>query len=167
MQKLFLIIASFAISLAAPSQLYIQSGAGFNTTGDVQITLDSTGITNNDLSADLSQCVLTFKNIGTAMLDGSGTWVVKTLVLNKPADQLSLGASLRVTNQVQLQLGMLDLGNQVLTLAPGATIEGENFSASITGPNGGVVQTTVSLNAQSAQNPGNIGAQITSGQNLG
>ena len=167
MQKILVTLILLWLGLACRSQLYVQSGAGFKTTGNVQITLDSTGITNNDASADFSQCILHFKNTGVALLDGSGTWVVKTLVLNKPAYTLKLGSPLQVTNQVQLTLGILDLNNQLLTLAPGATIEGENFSSNITGPNGGAVQTTVSLNAPLNQNPGNIGAQITSSQNLG
>ena len=153
--------------IAARSQLYIQLGAGFKTTGDVQITLDSINVANDDESADFSGSIILFKGGGNVSLGGTGLWVIKSLVLDKGTNQVALLVPIQVNSQVQFIGGKLNLNNQVLTLSPGAILQGENDTRRIIGSNGGIVQTTVSLNAPASQNPGNIGVQITSSQNLG
>jgi hypothetical protein len=72
-----------------------------------------------------------------------------------------------VNNQVSFTTGLLNLNNYNITLDAAASLSGESETSRITGTTGGYVQITSNLNAPSAVNPGNLGAVITSTQNLG
>jgi hypothetical protein len=167
MRKFIVTLLFLPLCFLGRSQLHIQSGAGVKITGDVLITFDGMDITNNDAATDFSSAVLRFKGTATTSISGTGTWVIKKLVLEKTGAQLNLAVPVQISSQLQFISGKLDLNNQVLTLAPGASMEGESENSRVTGAAGGWLQTTVSLNAPSSINPGNLGATITSSQNLG
>lgn len=87
MQKLVFTIFILLQCFLGRSQLYVQSGAGFKTTGDVQITLDGAGVTNNDASADFSNAILNFKGANSVSINGTGTWAIKKIILdNQPVN---------------------------------------------------------------------------------
>jgi hypothetical protein len=167
MRKFIVSLLFFSLCFLGRSQLHIQSGAGVKTTGDVLITLDGMDITNNDTGSDFSSAVLRFKGATTTAISGNGTWLIKKLVLEKTGAQLNLSVPVQISSQLQFISGKLDLNNQVLTIAPGAGLEGESENSRVIGATGGWLQTTVSLNAPASINPGNLGAIITSSQNLG
>jgi len=167
MKKLFIIIILFIACRLSVAQVVIQPGALVKTTNNVQIIFNNINVINNDISSDFSSSIITCKGANNALLNGTGKWVIKKLIVDKKAAKLSLGAAIQINKQLQLLSGTLDLNGQTLTLSSGATLEGENETARIIGPGGGMIQTTVSLNIPSSQNPGKLGAVISSNKNLG
>jgi len=149
------------------AQVTIQAGAIFNTTGDVNISLVNNNLVNQSSGTDLSGCVLTLSGNANSFLSGNGNWTIKKLVLNKPAAVLGLMTGITLNQQLELQAGRIDLNNQLLTLAPGATLEGENETRYVYGASGGIIQTSVMMNAPQQQNAGKLGAAISTLQNLG
>jgi hypothetical protein len=167
MKKLLIITIIFIACTQTKAQVLIQSGALIKTNSNAQIVFDNINVTNNDASSDFSSAIVTFKGATNTLLNGTGKWVIRKLVVDKKTGELDLGAALQVNNQVQLLTGRLDLNGKILTLLSGATLEGENETTRIVGPTGGMIQTTVSLNAPASQNPGKLGAVITSAKDLG
>jgi hypothetical protein len=78
-----------------------------------------------------------------------------------------LQSNIDVNGNIVFTSGLLDLNNNNITLSPSSLITGETENTRITGTNGGYVQITVSLNAPASVNPGNLGATISSTNNLG
>src|SRR5581483_2431126 len=87
--------------------------------------------------------------------------------LNKTGASLLLQNHLTINHQLLFTSGLLNLNNYHITLGAAAALSGESETSRITGTTGGYVQITSNLNAPSAINPGNLGAIITSAQNLG
>lgn len=83
------------------------------------------------------------------------------------AGTVQLQQNITVEQEFIIEGGLLDLNGDTLTFSPNGFIEGELEENRIIGPNGGVVQITRDLNAPTNRNPGNLGVQITSDQNLG
>ncbi|MBK8969114.1 MAG: T9SS type A sorting domain-containing protein [Lewinellaceae bacterium] len=109
------------------------------------------------------------------ILNGTGNQTISfdptnfyTLIINKLSGITSLGSgSVTVSNLLNLNHGKLNLNGSDIELIGNGTITGENALNYIYSTNGGVVKKTVDLNAPAAENPGNIGASITSSANLG
>lgn len=166
MKRLFFLIILFRTGTASEAQMVIQPGAQFKTTLDAQLTFDNITVTNNDASSDFSLAIVTCKGGTNTLLNGTGKWVIRKLVIDKKTGELDLGAAVQVTKQLQMVSGQLDLNGRTLTLSSGATLEGENETTRVRGTSG-VIQTTVPLNAPASSNPGKLGAVISSSQNLG
>jgi hypothetical protein len=66
-----------------------------------------------------------------------------------------------------MESGLLDLANSTLELTDGAVITGETETARVFSTGSGYLQTEASLISPSLANPGNLGALISSSQNLG
>ena len=82
--------------------------------------------------------------------------------------QIQLSQMIQVDNELQMTSGNLDLNNNDLQLgSSNGTITGESVASYIHGSSGGEVIKIVDLNAPNDENPGNIGASISSSANLG
>lgn len=99
----------------------------------------------------------------------SGNLFFYDLVINKTAstDAVKLGSNATVSNQLNMQQGDLDLNGRDMDLGTTGILVNESESNSVTGRTGGIIKATRVLNAPSANNPGGLGAVITSAQNLG
>lgn len=99
----------------------------------------------------------------------SGNLSFYDLVINKTAstDAVKLGSNATVSNQLNMQQGDLDLNGRDLDLGTTGNLVNESEANSVTGRTGGIIKATRVLNAPSADNPGGLGAVITSAQNLG
>ncbi len=143
MKPLLLFICFTWLIQSSKAQFIIQSGAQLKTKGAVHLVFKNINVINNDSLTDLSSASILFEGNNNSFIAGSGSWKVKKLVVDKASATLSLKAPLFITEQVALSGGLLDLNNQELTLSAGATLEGENEMARITGASGGYIQTTV------------------------
>lgn len=152
------------------AQMLIQSGATVTTTGSAIITLQNTGLRNNG--------TITQQAGGKFLFVGSNTDTISGTALTTTFDSLQIaktGAGKLVLQQpivanaaVKFTSGNIDLAGNILQLAPAAVLLGENTASRIVdNAQGGYVTITRALNAPSAANPGNLGAIITSTQNLG
>lgn len=167
MKKILYTTCALLFACAANAQLFIQSGAGVKTTNDVVITVEGATITNNDATTDFSGANIILKGPGNILLAGSGNWQVKNLTIDKTSGIAGLYAPVSISERLAMVKGKLDLNNYTLTLATSATIEGESEENRIIGPSGGFIEITTVLNVPANQNPGKLGAVISSNANLG
>ncbi len=130
----------------------IQNGR-FENNGDDFVAGSSTvHITGNSLTG--------FSTIG-----GTATTAFYNLTINKSSNDVRLNYDIEVEGDLQISNGNLILNNSDIIL--GGNILGEAEGKQITGTTGGTIIKTVDLNMPLGENPGNIGVEITSVENMG
>jgi hypothetical protein len=163
--QLFLFAITFPFALHA--QLAVTNGAQLKLTGDALLTLRDIDLVNN---GDFNQTAGTVRFTGTGNSSISGSQLTRIHVLQMaktgPA-QLQLQRTLNINSLLSFSSGIINLNNNNIELEPTALVSGETETSRITGITGGYVQIITNLNAPSSANPGNLGAVITSAQNLG
>lgn len=171
MKKLINITMLLLGTTTLQAQMVIQSGATFITTGSAVITLQNSGLKNNG--------TLTQQPGGKFMFIGSNTDTISGIasvasafdslqIAKTGIGKLVLQQTVVANAAVTFTSGNIDLAGNTLQLAPAAVLLGEQpASRIIDNAQGGYVTITRTLNAPTAANPGNLGAIITSTQNLG
>ncbi|MEO8406789.1 MAG: T9SS type A sorting domain-containing protein [Chitinophagaceae bacterium] len=144
----------------------INSGAAVVVTAGTQLVIHNLSLQNNGVFNQAAGTI-NFTGNNNATISGSNAPVFFTINLDKPGAGLQLQTDITVNNQVQFIDGLIDLNTHHLILDPAALLIGETESSHASGAAGGYVQITKTLNAPVADDPGNIGAIITSSQNLG
>jgi len=130
------------------------------------LVVDNLDFKNNGIFTQTAGTVKFSGTTGT-VVSGSMAPQFYNIELNKAGTSLQLQINLGITNQLLFTTGLLNLNNYNITLASAASLNGESETSRITGTTGGYVQIINTLNAPAAVNPGNLGAIITSAQNLG
>jgi hypothetical protein len=151
------------------AQLKVQSGATISCTGGAVITLNNTDL-NNDGTISLSAGQGTFVFNGNAnnTISGTSAPLFDVLQIAKTGSaKITLQQGIQIGSGITFTSGLIDLNAQNILLQPTALLNGESETSHITGTTGGYVQITNTLNAPSSVNPGNLGAVITTAQNLG
>lgn len=164
-----------AIMLAANLKLTAQgleisSGTYLVVNGSANIVLANSGITNNgQLVAGNGTVVFSGNNVtSSSFINGSASTSFYNLTLNKSSNGLQLGRSIAVSNTLLFTSGdSLYLNGYNIDLGSSGFLSGELSSRRITGRTGGYIQSTQTLNAPAAANPGNLGFRITSAADLG
>jgi hypothetical protein len=164
LQLLSLIMICFYQQMKA--QVHIAQNTFLTSSGNVFTVINSLNLENNG-TINPSTGTLKFtgaaSNItGTGLLNFYQLEVAKTNGVN-----LNLSRNIGVSQHVQFTSGLLNLNGYNVVLSPGAVLQNENETSRIIGSTGGYVATTVNLNAPSSSNAGNLGAIISSSQNLG
>lgn len=164
-KSIFYLLFLFPLSLHA--QLHVGPGANIIATNGASITVNNTGLSNSGSIAAATDAFV-FTGTSAAVVTGiASTTPLAKLIVNKSSGGIKLASNLNVTNTVQLTSGIVDLNGFNLDLGTTGVVNGESNTAYITGTTGGYVQRTVTLNAPSASNPGNLGLEITSAANMG
>jgi hypothetical protein len=168
MQRIILLVLAIASgSLAAQSQnvVKVQTGAILKTTGGATITLLDMNLDND---GTIDQSSFRFNGTANNTISGTSTPIFDLLEIAKTGSaKLSLNRGITISSSLQFSSGLIDLNNNNILLQPGALLNGESETSRIIGPTGGYVEITKNLNNPSSANPGNLGALITSTQNLG
>lgn len=153
----------------ARAQFTVQNGATVNTTGNAFITLqDIDLIIDGSIAQNPGDGIWVFTGSGDNSISGANTPFFDRLQIAKTGSaSIILLQNINITGGVLFNSGLIDLNNKNILLQPTATLNNENESGRITGSNGGYVEISANLNAPAAVNPGNLGAIITSSQNLG
>jgi hypothetical protein len=165
----FVLVLFFLPAAFAQAQLTIQNGATLSTGGNAVITLQDIDLINNGgINQQAGDGRFVFTGTGNNTLSGNGSFVFDRLEIAKisPA-KLSLSQNIDIAGGIDFTSGLIDLNGQVISLQPTALLNGENQDSRTTTNNGGYVEITSTLNAPVAVNPGNLGAVISSSQNLG
>ena len=149
----------------AKSQLN-NNGAAIVMGNGTYLVIDNLDLQNNGTFTQTAGTVQ-FTGASNTSITGAALPQFYNLALNKSAASLLLQNNISVNNQVLFTTGLLNLNNYNITLVATALLNGESETSRITGTTGGYVQITSNLNAPVAENPGNLGAVITSAQNLG
>jgi len=169
MKNIYLAFALLTSAAAtAQNTLKITGGATIKTTGGAVITVEDLHL-DNDGAINLVAGDGTFRFSGStnANLSGTVSPVFDRLELAKSNAQIMLMTDISIASGIDFTSGLLDLNNHIITLQPAALLNGESETSRITGNAGGYIEITNTLNAPSSLNPGNLGAIITSSQNLG
>jgi hypothetical protein len=168
--KKILFIPAIIISSVMTGQntLKLTAGATLKTTGGAIITVEGLHL-DNDGTINLAAGDGTFRFSGSSNTNISGTSipVFDRLEMAKINTQLLLMGDINVTSRIDFTSGLLNLNNHKIILQPAAFLNGESESSRIIGSAGGYIEITTTLNTPSSVNAGNLGAVITSSQNLG
>ncbi|MEO1435811.1 MAG: hypothetical protein AAFV80_09770 [Bacteroidota bacterium] len=146
------------------------SDGNLKTVGNTFLVLNNTQWVNNG-TFDAGTGTVALKGSGTNLqsaISGDSLTTFYNLQLNKSSNGAQLNRSATVNNQLQMTAGNLTLNNNNLTLGTAnGTIIGESETSRVTGTTGGVITKTITLNAPSNLNPGNLGCVLTSSANIG
>lgn len=167
MKKVIMMLTTVVASWSAHAQLYIGEGALLQAgTAAVSILSIHSGDFINDGAFNAGSSEVYF--ISTAgenpSISGSSPTAFDNLYVNTGAQDLILEQDIDA-NIVGFISGRFDLnGNDVML---SGNIIDENDSRHFIGSNGGSIIHQTSLNAPGGENPGNLGATISSAANLG
>jgi hypothetical protein len=162
-----LVLLFTSLQLFLSAQLVITNGAVFKLTGDATLTLQDMDLLNN---GDFNQTAGTVRFTGTGNNSISGTALTRIHIMQMAKTgvaQVQLQRTLNINSLLSFTSGIVNLNNNNIELEPTALLSGETESSRITGTTGGYIQIISTLNAPASANPGNLGAVITSSQNLG
>lgn len=166
--KIPIILLLFGLlSWQAQAQFHISAGATVAADGgDLSIISlqDMDWVNDGTFSAGYSDVHFISTNGGDHSVGGSGNLDFDYLLVDMGAQKLVLN---QVASAVRVifNSGYFDLNGNDLELTELIVGEGENRS--FIGPNGGSIVHQANLNSPSGENPGNLGAAITSAANLG
>ena len=161
------IVATTIVS--AQNVLKITSGAIFKTTGGAVITLQDVDLDNDGtISQAVGEGVFKFTGTQNNTIAGTSAPLFDILEIAKTGSaKISLLRTVNVGSAINFTSGLIDLNNNNLFLQPLALLNSESEFSRIIGSNGGFIEITNTLNAPSSANPGNLGAILSSSQNLG
>ncbi|MDN3659489.1 T9SS type A sorting domain-containing protein [Ferruginibacter paludis] len=167
MKKLCILSTCLLASVYCHAQLQIGAGTSWKSEAGTYVVLD-----NIDLQHDASSAILDniFKFTGNKNVAVSGTNVPlfsNIQVALTGSSKIILQRTINVSQAITFQSGFLDLNNNNIDLGTSGSVNGESEMTGVTGTNGGYLQIVNTLNAPVSIDPGNLGAIITSVQNLG
>jgi hypothetical protein len=164
---LAVILLIAAMSVASAQYIIVSAGTYLKNNG-ANISLYNTSVQNNGTISSTNGSFV-FSGSSNNIIAGNGTTNLNALQLSKQnGAQLQLQKNISVTGAVSFSGGILDLGNNQLQLVyPGGMLQNESPATRLTASGTGEVYITQTLNAPAAVNPGNLGATITSSENLG
>ena len=171
MKKVFAIIIIVSSCMVATAQnvLKVQVGAIIKTTGGALITLQNMDLDNDAaISQAAGEGKFLFTGTSNNNITGSGTILFDVLETGKTgAAKTLLQKNIQVGSGIAFTSGLIDLNNNNIFLQPSCLLIGESETSRINGTTGGYIEITNTLNSPAAVNPGNLGATITSAQNMG
>jgi hypothetical protein len=153
----------------AQNVLKVQPGANITTTGGAVITLHNMDLDNDGTINQLPlQGYFAFTGAADNTISGTAVPLFNILHMVKTgAGKLLLQQNIQVGSSITFTSGLIDLNTKNILLQPTAFLNGESETSRIIGSHGGYVEITNTLNGPVMVNPGNLGAVITSLQNLG
>ena len=147
-------------------QVSIGSGAQWVSNGSISITLQDMNLVNDGSISGTGS--FKFSGLQNSTIAGSGSSYFGILEMAKTNNAtLQLNKNIHVSAAINFTAGLLDLNGNNMLMDATANINGESESSRIIGPLGGYVEIIQNLNAPSSVNPGNLGAIITSNENMG
>ena len=162
--------ASLLFSLALlQAQVTVQAGAEIKTTNNAIIVLQDIDLLNNGIINQApGDGLFVFNGNSNTSISGSGNTFFNNLEIAKlSATKVSLLQNIHIVSKINFTSGFIDLNSNNILLEPSALLNGENENSRIIGAAGGYVEITNTLTAPVAFNAGNMGAVISSSQNLG
>ncbi len=169
--KIFLLLPLLMLGrlTECAAQLYLQSGAVLKTTNNAVITLQDIDLINNGtISQQIGEGRFVFAGSSNNNISGNSNPLFDIFEIAKTGTaKILLSQNINIGTSVNFTSGLIDLNNNNILLQPTALLNGENENSRITGISAGYIEITSTLNAPSAMNAGNLGAVITSPQNLG
>lgn len=158
-----------SVNIVSPVQatygLFIQNGASLSSTNNASISIHNSNLSNNGTLSDASGTIYISGNTVTN-LEGSGQTTLHHVEINKSLNEVTINQNLEVGGDFTLTSGGVFLQTGNIDFGSTGKIVNETEANRIFGE-GGHLKSTVNLNAPTNQNPGNLGAIISSVANLG
>lgn len=166
MKNILSLIIGIMVCTSSNSQLQLSSGLSWKSTSSTYIVLDNLGIKHDAASAPLDN-VFKFTGNTDISITGSTSPLFTTVQLAKTGTSKLVLQRTISANNISFQSGLIDLNGNNIDLGTTGVLNNETEASHIIGPNGGYVQIVNTLNAPNGSNAGNLGAIISSPQNLG
>ena len=168
MKNFHLFFMLLSTSLGSQAQLYISPGATIHLSDNAQVTLQNNDLVNDGTISASTTGRFIFNGNSNNQISGSSVPGFAELEIAKTGTGLlTLSSDINVSGKIVFTSNLIDLNNHNIDLGTTGFLEGENENSRLTGTGGGTVSLTATLNAPSSVNPGNLGAVITSANNLG
>lgn len=147
--------------------LIIQSGTTMTVTGN-NLVLNNTDLQCNG-ALDASNAAISITGGNNTSFSGAGIPLMQVLNMNTSATStLTLNCTVRVSDALNFQNGLIDLNGQQLQLTGTGALQSESETSRITGITGGAVTASAAAVSNPNQlNTGNLGASLTTTTNLG
>ena len=153
--------------LTLKAQLQIGAGISWKSDPATYVVLHDIGLQHHSSSASLEN-KFRFTGVNDVTIDGTTLPLFSIIEINKTGSaKIILQRSIEVRQQLSFVSGLLELNNFSIDLGTTGLLNGEGENTRVTGASGGYIQIVNDLNAPNSLNPGNLGAIITSSQNLG
>jgi hypothetical protein len=170
MVRLYLFIICFLVSASSFAQdtLTITAGSSLFIGPAGLLTLNNASFRNDGgFSMAAGSSEIRFKGNATSYILGANLPLFDMLAVEKSGGaELVLQRGVNIRTACSFSSGFLNLNGNTLFLATNAILMGESPTGHITGTSG-YVEGSMVLNAPVSQNPANLGAIISSAQNLG
>jgi hypothetical protein len=148
------------------AQLSISAGTQWRSDNSTQVVLDDLSLQYDGIS-NSPENIFRFTGTTNALLGAINSPGFYSLQVAKSGvAQLFLLNDIGVRQSIQFQGGLFNINTNHITLAPGALLVNESETSRITATSG-TISTSVNLNAPANIDPGNLGAMISTAQNLG
>lgn len=124
-------------------------------------------INDGEFNAAAGDGRIIFSGSGNNRIGGSSISSFDELEMAKAnSSSLLLEQDLQIRGAIRFTSGLINLNNHNISLFGNASLQNESENSRITGVNG-YVQLSMQLNNPQSVNPGNLGATISSAQNMG
>ena len=165
--RYYLLLLILLSTYRLPAQLTISPASQFAAAGNVQLTLQNTDLINNGNFATGNSMISFTGNVSSFIRGSQPTRFFEVTISKMSNTSVILQQPIGVTERVLFTSGFLDLNSFNTDLATTGRLDGEKESSRVTGSIGGRVLFATTLNAPAGANPGNLGAIISSTQNMG
>jgi len=169
LQKCTVLAFTFFICASSTAQLVVQNGSVLSTNGNATITLQDLDLVDNgSIGQSAGDGRFVFSGVGNNSISGSSNPSFDVLEIAKAGTaKISLSLNIQIASSIHFTAGLIDLNNNNIFLQSTALLIGENQNSRVFTSSGGYIEISNDLNAPSSINAGNLGATISSGQNLG
>jgi len=167
MKSRILLLLQLFTAVSVSAQLSITPGTQFSIAGNLQLTLQNTDLVNNG-SFTAGNSMISFTGNTASSIAGNQPVQFDQLEMNKTNNaSVVLLCPMAIAQRILFTSGFLNLNGFDTDLGTAGHLDGEQENSHVTGTQGGQVLFSTVLNAPAGSNPGNLGAIISSAQNLG
>ena len=170
MKKIFVILIVLVpvIPLFAQSVIKITSGTTLKTTNNANIVLNNSSLYNDgSIQQSINSGTFKFTGSNNDSINGNGNFLIDRIHLAKDAaSSLILKSNIQVGSELNFSNGKFDLNNYIMDLGSTGLLSNENEISRAFTNGSGYIRALRVLNAPNENNPGNLGALITSSANM-
>jgi len=170
MKPILNIAALLLLPALCQAQMVVQNGATIKTTGNAVIALQDINLVNNGtINQQTGEGKFVFTGTQPSTVSGTSTTTQfdSLFIAKTGTGKVSLAQNITVGSGLKFTSGKIDMLDKNINLLPTANLVGETETSHVTSTSTGYVTITKTLNGPVGNNPGNLGAVISSMQNLG
>jgi hypothetical protein len=161
------ILAGMLPFATAAQGLHTTAGVKMILSGPVNLVLNNTSFVNDGSFTAGNSKVFMVGGGGIQSIGGNGVTNFTNLTINKMAGIVQLNRNIGVSGLLTMTHGNLELNTFSVGLGATGNLIGENNQSAITGAQGGSITAVKKWIPGIAINPGNLGIEISTSNNLG